>query len=80
MDLVSPCVPVCWRVVLFGGLGDEVDFGLDGGRPGGPRVDILQSGANRWPLDRLGRECAHNQILQGLAAPGLILFSGVLTT
>ena len=46
MDLDSPCVPVGWRVALFGGLSDEVGFGLDGGRLGGPRMDILQSGAN----------------------------------
>ena len=35
MSLLSPCVPVGWRVALFGGLGDDVDVCLEGGRPGG---------------------------------------------
>ncbi|CAH0484585.1 unnamed protein product [Peronospora farinosa] len=43
MNLLSPCVPVGWRVALFGGLGDDVDVCLEGGRPGGPRVDMLHS-------------------------------------
>ena len=36
MDLLSPCVPVGWRVALLGRLGEDVDVGLDRGRPGGP--------------------------------------------
>ena len=43
MNLLSPFVPVGWRVALFGGLDDDVDVCLEGGRPGGPRVDMLHS-------------------------------------
>ena len=73
MDLLSPCVPVGWRVALLGRLGEDVDVGLDGGLPGSLEYICFTQWSSRWPLDRLGREWALNQILQGDCLPILFL-------
>ena len=54
-------------------LGEDVDVGLDGGRPGSLEYICFTQWSSRWPLDRLGREWALNQILQGDCLPILFL-------
>ena len=43
MDPDSPCVPVDWRVVLFGRRAGDVDLGRDKASLGGSGVDMLLS-------------------------------------
>ena len=72
MDLLSPCVPVGWRVAVFGRLGEDADVDLGGSSGyaslgGSHSIDSVENG--------------HNEILQGYEPPGLFLvITGVLTT
>ena len=50
----SPCVPVVWRVAVFGMRGSDVDIGIDIARLGPPEWICFTWWSSRWPLDRLG--------------------------